>query len=146
TQGPTPRRAALTGLLCGLAVSTKYNTAPILLPAFVAIVSTTIAGRPRNLGFALRATAMLGLFAALGFIAATPYALLDYGSFLTAVANVRRHMELGHVVMTRGWEYHAKFTLRYGVGIPLGAAALVGPCALVVQRRWKDAAVLLAFP
>jgi len=146
TQGPTPRRAALTGFLCGLAVSTKYNAAPILLPALVAIVASTIAGRPPNFRLAARATAMLGLFAALGFIVATPYALLDYGSFLTALANVRRHMELGHVVMTRGWEYHAKFTLRYGVGIPLFAAAMVGPCTLVVQRRWKAAAILLAFP
>src|SRR5262249_22538543 len=94
----------------------------------------------------LRATAALGLCAAIGFVAGTPYAVLDYRSFVTAVTNIRRHMELGHVVMTRGWQYHATFTLRYGVGVPLLAAAMLSPCTLVVQRRWKAAALVLAFP
>jgi 4-amino-4-deoxy-L-arabinose transferase-like glycosyltransferase len=146
TRGATLGRTAITGLLCGLAVSTKYTAAPIVLAAMIAVLWTTVGAAPRNVGLAVRAIAVLGACAAVGFVAATPYAVLDSATFLTAMANVRRHMESGHILMTRGWEYHLTFTLRYGVGVPLLASAVAGPIALLAERRRKAAALLLAFP
>ena len=146
TRGVTLSRAALAGLLCGLAVSTKYNAATILVPVVVAIVWTTLGTAPRSPGLAVRALAVVGLCAVVGFVAGTPYAVLDYPTFLTALSNVRRHMDHGHILMTRGLEYHATFTLRYGVGVPLLVAAMIGPCTLLARRRWKAAALVLSFP
>src|SRR5207247_1628257 len=45
-RGVTLARAALAGLLCGLAVSTKYNAATILVAAVVAVVATTLGRAP----------------------------------------------------------------------------------------------------
>jgi 4-amino-4-deoxy-L-arabinose transferase-like glycosyltransferase len=145
TKGVTLGRAALAGALCGLAASTKYNSGLLLLPAAVAILAPTVWYRPRATGLAVRALMVLFVCAAIGFLAGTPYALLDYPAFIAAVTGVSHHLAGGHVVMARGWAYHAAFTLRYGLGIPLLAAAAAGACWLIA-RRWEAAALVLAFP
>src|SRR5262249_25173969 len=143
--GATPGRAALAGLLCGLAVSTKYNAAAILVTAVVAILSSTVVATPRSVGAAARSIAVLAFCAALGFLIGTPCALIAYRTFLGSLSNVRRHMENGQILMTRGWKYHATFTLRYGVGLPLLGAAVLGPFTMLARRRWMAAALLLSF-
>ena len=117
----------------------------MLLPAVVAILAQTISNRPRSIGLAVRAMVVLLLFLAIGFLAGTPYALLDHQSFVAAVTGVGNHLAGGHVVMARGWSYHATFTLRYGVGIPLLVAACAGACWLIA-RRPLTAALVLSFP
>jgi 4-amino-4-deoxy-L-arabinose transferase-like glycosyltransferase len=143
TKGVTLRRAAVAGVLCGLATSTKYNTALMLLPAIVAIVwQPERPARPRRV---IRALVVLLLGAAIAFVAGTPYAVLDSSTFLAAVTGVGRHLQAGHVVMARGWMYHAIFTLRYGLGIPLLAGAGLGGLWLIA-RQPRAAALVLAFP
>jgi hypothetical protein len=143
TKGVTLRRAAVAGVLCGLATSTKYNTALVLLPAIVAIVWQP--ERNRRPALVVRALAVLLLGAAIAFVAGTPFAVLDSSTFLAAVTGVGRHLGAGHVVMARGWMYHAIFTLRYGLGIPLLAGAGLGGVWLIA-RRPRAAALALAFP
>jgi 4-amino-4-deoxy-L-arabinose transferase-like glycosyltransferase len=145
TSGVTIGRAAIAGALCGLAASTKYNLGLVLLPALVAILEQTVLNRPRSIGLAVRAIAVLLVFAAIGFLAGTPYALLDHRTFAAAMTGLRDHLTGGHVVMARGWTYHAMFTLRYGLGMPLLIAAGAGVCWLIV-RRPRSAALVLAFP
>ena len=145
TEGARDARVALAGALCGLAASTKYNAAVALLPAMAAIVQPA-GGRPApSIGSAARSLALLLVCAALAFLVGTPYAVLDHQTFLAAVAAVRSHLAGGHVIMTRGWPYHATFTLRYGVGIPLMIAACAGACWLVVERP-RAALLVLVFP
>jgi 4-amino-4-deoxy-L-arabinose transferase-like glycosyltransferase len=141
-KGVTLRRVAVAGVLCGLATSTKYNTALVLLPAIVAIVWPRENLRP---ALAVRALAVLLLCAAIAFVAGTPYAVLDSPTFLAAVTGIGRHLGAGHVVMARGWTYHAIFTLRYGLGIPLLAGAGLGGLWLIA-RQPRAAALTLAFP
>lgn len=144
--GVTGSRVAIAGLLCGLAASTKYNTALVLLPVAAAISSGVRSARPRSAMFAIRAIAVLLLCAAFGFLFGTPFALLDRPAFMAAVTGVGRHLSAGHVVMpANGWTYHAAFTLRYGLGLPLLIAAIVGACWLLVWRPWTAVLVLL-FP
>jgi hypothetical protein len=100
---------------------------------------------PRSIASPARALALLLLCAACGFLIGTPYAVLDHQNFLAAVTAVRRHLAAGHVVMARGWPYHATFTFRYGLGIPLMIAASAGACWLIVERP-RLAALVLAFP
>jgi 4-amino-4-deoxy-L-arabinose transferase-like glycosyltransferase len=145
TRGVTLRRVAMAGVLAGLSASTKYNAALVLLPALVAILSQTVWNRPRWVAGAVRAIAVLFLGATIAFLAGTPYAVLDHQTFITAVTGVRDHLANGHVVMARGWAYHAAFTLRYGLGIPLVVAAILGACWLIARQPWA-AALVLAFP
>jgi 4-amino-4-deoxy-L-arabinose transferase-like glycosyltransferase len=140
TRPLTLSRVAFTGLLCGLAASTKYNVALVLLPAFLAVRA-----HPRSPGPAALAIVTLILGAALGFFLGTPFALLDRPAFAAGIAGVRGHMAGGHVVMTRGWIYHAAFTLRYGVGLIMLIAAILGAVWLLV-RQSRVGALVLAFP
>jgi 4-amino-4-deoxy-L-arabinose transferase-like glycosyltransferase len=81
----------LAGLSAGVAISTKYNVAPIL-------VTLPIAHLMRRAGS--RATGgnlLLGLgLIALGFFLGTPYALLDMPTFLNSLATVFGHYSGGH--------------------------------------------------
>ena len=112
TRGLTMGRVAIAGALCGLSASTKYNTALVLLPAGLAILSQIIWNQPRSIGLAVRALALLVACATMAFVVGTPFAVLDHQTFLAAVTGVRHHLANGHVVMARGWTYHAMFTLR----------------------------------
>lgn len=145
TRGPTYARVVVTGVLCGLAASTKYNAAAIALPAAWAIVFPFVPTTPRAVGPAIRALALLGLCATVAFLIGTPFAILDWRSFAAAVDAVRNHLASGHVVGERGWIYHAVFTLRYGLGLPLLAASLVGAVWMIARER-RTAALVLVFP
>ena len=145
TRGATDARVAIAGVLCGLATSTKYNAALVLLPVMAAVVQPPAPRSTRSIASDARALALLLVCAACGFLAGTPYALLDHQTFLDRVATVRSHLAGGHVLMTRGWPYHARFTLRYGLGIPLMAAACAGAVWLIVERP-RAAVLVLVFP
>ncbi len=144
TRGATVRHVVWAGALAGLAASTKYNTALVLLPATVALAAACAEG-PASVGRTIRAVALLGVAFVLGFLVGTPYALLDAPAFYHGVTAVRSHLAGGHVVMARGWIYHPTFTLRYGVGLPLLLAALVGACWLAAESPYS-AALMLSFP
>jgi 4-amino-4-deoxy-L-arabinose transferase-like glycosyltransferase len=140
TKPLTYARVAFAGLLCGLAASTKYNVILVLLPPFLAVRS-----KPTSPGLAVLAIATLIFSAAGGFVLGTPFALLDPPAFMAGIADVRGHMAGGHAVMARGWVYHAAFTLRYGVGLIMLIAAILGACWLLV-RQARLGGLVLAFP
>jgi hypothetical protein len=155
TKGVTLRRAALAGLVCGLAASTKYNAALVVFPAVVAIGSSAN-WRLRASAFeASRALAALGGALVLGFVLGTPFAVLDGPAFLSDIDAQRqtamgtRHgtiLDVARQAMHEpAWVHHLEFSLRYGLGIPLLVVAMAGVCWLVATRR-RDAALVLAFP
>ena len=145
TRGATDARVAVAGALCGFAASTKYNAAMALLPAIAAIVQPIDRRPAATVASAARSIALLAVCAAAAFLVGTPFAVLDHRTFLTSVATVRSHLAGGHVIMTRGWPYHATFTLRYGLGLPLVAAACAGAVWLAVERP-RAALLVLVFP
>ncbi len=81
----------MAGLCVGLAASSKYNGALILLPLLLAHVMRhgRAALGQRNLYLAL-------LLCGLGFVAATPYALIDRSKFLADLAYESQHYATGH--------------------------------------------------
>lgn len=133
-QGPAWRAMALAGIAGGLATSTKYSAAPLLLCGLV------LPGVRRQ----DRAVFVCAFFAA--FLAASPYALLDFGTFRSDVSFDGAHLAAGHVGedLGRGWMYHPARSLPYGLGLPIYIAALAGLPILI--RRHRHAAIpLLAF-
>ena len=154
TRGASLSRGSATGLLCGLAASTKYNAALIAVPALVAIADDTLRSHRSHLA-AGRSVVVLVACLAAGFLVGTPFALLDRPAFLADLSTQRRiGLGLQHgsildparqVYGAPGWIHHATFSLRYGLGLPLLIAALAGAGWLAIKRP-RLAVLVLSFP
>lgn len=146
----TRRHWTIAGILTGLTASTKYNGGVM---AAVAIAVAAIvwmdarggeAGPRRSAAF--RGLVRFAIAAALAFVAGTPYALIDFRSFLEGLQFDSTHLMAGHgLLVGRGWIYHVLFSLRYGMGAPMLAAAVAGMIVLAV-RSWRTAVLVCTFP
>ena len=137
------RSAVIPAAFAGLAASSKYTLALVIVPVLVAI--GLYLGRGRRMWGSLLALAVM----VLAFVASTPYSLIDLPNFLSGVAFETFHYARGHA----GWEadpglpqvlfYARHFVSDYG---PIAVAvSLVGAAAFCVAD-WRRALVLLAFP
>lgn len=140
---PETRTLLPAALLAGLAASTKYNAALILLPLLAAIVLSRPRGSWRpilgDLGVAVS-------IAVIGFVLATPYAVLDHATFRNAIHGIGAHLAGGHGTdVGSGWWVHLTSSLRHGLGLPLLLTGLAGLVHLMVQRP-REGALLGIFP
>ncbi|MFT4571121.1 MAG: 4-amino-4-deoxy-L-arabinose transferase-like glycosyltransferase [Hyphomicrobiaceae bacterium] len=140
------RDVLITAAMGGLAMSTKY-VGILFLPALAVVSATWATGLrdvPRRLidrNLLLAIPVLL-----LAFLMGTPYALLDYTTFLEHLQFEANHATVGHLAdVGFGFIRHATFSLRYGLGAPLLAAAVVG-AVLLAFKRPRLAASLLVFP
>lgn len=127
-KGDSIRMFALAGLAGGLATSTKYSVALLVVAMGAAQLVRLFEGR--HPFWSLRAWAPLFLFAAAfaaGFVAATPYAVIEWTMFKTHFLNDSGQLSQGHnIILGRGWTYHVMHTLPYGLGIPIFVMAVAG--------------------
>ncbi len=89
-EGVAPRGALWAGIWGGLAAGTRYPSGLLLLAPTVALAWRAVRHREAGWGLLQRVT-LLGLGAVGGFLAAMPYALLDFAAFrqgLSAVAKM----------------------------------------------------------
>ena len=115
---------ALAGLAGGLATSTKYSAAPLVI-AIVAAAS------------GWRSVVLFSSAFAAGFVAASPYAVLDFHTFRADVAFERAHLAAGHTGanLGSGWLYHLTQSLPYGLGLPIFVASVLGVVPLWRHHR-----------
>jgi hypothetical protein len=139
--GPAPERFAWAGLLAGLAASTKYNA---LLLAAPLLASQWLQLRDER-----RADGRIPVFLAAmacGFLAGTPFALIDRAQFWRDASSEAAHLTGGHGIrLGIGWRYHLLVSLWHGLTWPLLAAALAGMIWMCI-RAPRRAVLLLAFP
>ena len=147
-QTPEPRVGGLqgfaaAGLACGLAASTKYSGAAVA--GAMAAVQCGLALRSSNGPWRWRVwmpSVAFGLASAIGFLVATPYALLDYRAFADGVTYDFTHLSGGHGVdLGVGWIYHLRRSLPVGIGVPIFLAAIVG--AVSMARGYGRAALVV---
>ena len=140
---PGVGRAALAGLAAGLAVSSKYNALPIVA---VPVLACLLSGRGSRAAL-ITAVGMPGV----GFLAGTPYALVDLPRFLDGMAfeivhyGIRGH---GFATVEPGWPHAQAFLGRMAGargGVLLTALGLAGAVVLPL-RRWRTGILLLTFP
>ena len=142
------RTGYIAAALLGLAISTKATAVVFSIPvAFVwlAYLSTRMrdgATTANDVRRALRHAILAVFIAFAAFAVAQPYALIDwptYSSDLLTQANMARgELELPFTIQyidTTPWLYHIRNMVVWGLGIPLGVAALVG----VSLITWRDA-------
>ncbi|HEX7140352.1 MAG TPA: phospholipid carrier-dependent glycosyltransferase, partial [Vicinamibacterales bacterium] len=128
---------ATAAVLCGLATSTKYNAALIIVPLFIAVW--------QRAGSRWAYPIIVAGFVA-GFLAGTPYAWIARQKFFSDLVGLQSHLSGGHATDEGlGWIRHLTFSLRYGLGLPLLLTAFGGFVWLVAANR-RTAGVVLAFP
>jgi hypothetical protein len=135
------------GICGGLATSTKYNALMLLAP-LGAVHFFNIVEERRSLSHLFtdrRGWIMLASFVA-AFLLGTPYAIPDFHFFLSEVKLTLSHLSAGHGLnLGRGWWYHFKFSLFYGLGWSMWIASLAG-LIIMVKSHCKAALILLSFP
>jgi 4-amino-4-deoxy-L-arabinose transferase-like glycosyltransferase len=130
----------ISGVLAGLAISTKYNAYPLL----VALLAAHALRRGEKL---LNTNIVLGVLSSVaGFFAGTPYALLDLPGFLNGVAFELRHYgTLGDpgIEGQNALLWYASYLVRHEGLLPLLAA--FGAASGLMARSAKTL-LLLSFP
>lgn len=137
------RMYALAGFVSGLAGSTKYNAAVVVIAICVAHVLCWEQASVRQLPRLMWA----GLWSVIGFVVASPYVVLSFGSFLAGLG--RQFTDYGSG--TRGdvvghWPMfdYVDFLWSTGLYPPAFVAALVG-IGVVIARRDRAGLVMLGF-
>ncbi|MBI2916833.1 MAG: glycosyltransferase family 39 protein [Chloroflexi bacterium] len=138
--------ALLAGVAMGLALASKASAAFLALPILAAYVLQATTGPERPLGDRLR-VALGGLLvtgAAAGLTAAIaqPYALLDWPTYFVDTLResqmARRIIDMPYTrqyINTPAYLYPIQQLVTWGMGLPLGLAALGG----VVYSLWQGA-------
>jgi 4-amino-4-deoxy-L-arabinose transferase-like glycosyltransferase len=131
---------AIAGLLAGLAASAKYSAAALAVS--ILPVQWLWWKRSRDLRPAVWFLAAMGF----GFVAGTPFAILDAPGFVGGVLEERRHLAGGHGAadLGVGWVYHLARTLPYGLGFGIFAASIAGVFPLL-RHHTRAALVTGAF-
>ena len=150
-EGGRFRAYALAGVMAGLALATKVTAAPVLLPLLFAHGALCARRRrflsPVQWGKLLAALLLTGAV----FAAAEPFFFRDHAEFMRQLVEQRNMVQgrwappwtLQYEHTVRGF-YQLKNLLAYCLGIPAGAALLLGAAFLVARTaRRPDRGVLL---
>ncbi len=141
------RDYVISGVAIGLAAATKYTGAITLVCLLTAAFADGAGGAALT---ALRRFALALALAALAFVVANPYAVLDFSAFQSGVstqaslAGGAEPLKLGTTAAS-GTAYYL-WTFTWGLGWAPSLAALGGSVLLVVRRRLTLALVLIPAP
>ena len=132
SESGTRKDLLFAAALAGLATATKYNAAIAAVPLlWVAVIGArgvagAVVARLRNAG-------LVAVTVVAAFIAGSPYCVIEFQQFQTAMQGVMAHLSQGHGVdLGRGWVVHLTSSLQYGLGEPLLAAGLAGLLLTIV--------------
>lgn len=152
-----PRDYIRAGLFAGMAAATKYGSILVVLPMLAAHL--TLCANPRmpvgrqlvSLVTSAVSDRRIWFYAAavlVSFLAFTPFALFDFGTFIRHFSSEMSHLAAGHpmggqpLFLGRGWWYHLWFTLPGGMGFLMFLSALMG---MTVAFRKSPAKALCVF-
>lgn len=164
---PDPRRAALLGLACALAVLVKFSAGPYIAVTFPLVVAAWLVARRRlpvesrpPLPTPRRALAHAGIAAGAGALAVWGAYRFSVGAvggitlpapeFWLGLGDVARHNGEGHPSFllgeygSDGWWYYFPVALAVKTPLPWLVAALAGvlACAREARRDWRLVAPL----
>ncbi len=130
----------VAGLLAGATAGTKYSG---ILLAVVPASAPWLASRSWKPDLSWLPWAALAVCVApLGFLATTPYALLDSAKFLKDFASESRHMQTGHTntidPWSQLWMYHFYRSILPGMTPVLAVLSVMGLGLLVRRARIED--------
>lgn len=131
------RRFAAAGFVGGLAASTKYNAAAVVVAMAAAQLLLLKEQWPSCRWRAAMPSAVFMAALIGGFVAGTPFAVLDARAFAADFVYDLTHLSGGHAVpVGRGWTAHALYSLPYGCGLLVLAAGAAG--LVIAARRYPQ--------
>jgi hypothetical protein len=143
----SPRSWLAAGLLAGLAMSTQYYV--IFLALTIAVVAVGDIRRSGGWRPSARLLAWAALGSTVGFLAGTPFIVVELETAMRDIAGVRE-VDIDRALAAGGGAFtslpaYLRMLAVEAMGWPVSAAAVLG-AALVLRRDWRRAAVLLVFP
>jgi hypothetical protein len=141
-------RLAAAGLAIGLATSIKYNAILLTPVALYLEMYRALEGRRSWREIVPRGALFVACVVA-GFLAGTPFALLDWRTFSDGLIFAETYLRSGHVhdgqrlaTSHAAW-YYASFVLPVGVGWPTWFGGLLGLVLLAVRKPKEGIACLI---
>ncbi len=147
-QHRTARYYILAGLCAGLATSTKYSgiflTGPMVLVHLCNVIDEK---QVQWKHIPDKRIVLFFVCLIVFFLVGTPFALLDFATFREHFLKEAAHVREGHwtIVLGRGFWYHIRYTLYYGLGASLFIASLAG-IVVLTKRDWRKALLLCSYP
>lgn len=134
----------IAGLLAGASAGVKYSgLLMVLVPAMAPWISSRSLRPDRRW---LVVTVMAVLIAPLGFIATTPFSVLNSAKFLKDFHSESRHMQTGHTVTITAWSqlwsYHLWRSIRPGITLPVTVLSCVAFGYLLRRSKIEDLIVV----
>lgn len=147
-QDKTAKNYIIAGVFAGLATSTKYAGVFLYIPMLIMHFANIMESKACKsaLFFDKRIVLFTGMFF-LTFLLGTPFALLDFSQFKRDILFEMNHLKVGHggLILGRGWWYHLRFSLPFGLGYNLFLASLAG-ILILIKTDFKKAMILCSFP
>jgi 4-amino-4-deoxy-L-arabinose transferase-like glycosyltransferase len=138
-RNPARKELLLAGVTVGLASGTKYSALALWL--LLPLIPSVSARNYRPSGPLALSAALALLSAVIGFLIATPYALLDFSGFIAGVRYERDHLLGGHdgaiSVWSQLWTYHVVRTMPPAISILTTGLAWCG-VGLLARRAFRD--------
>lgn len=136
----------IAGIFAGLAMSTKYVGFMLIFPMFLVNYFNNY-DKDHKLSILFHKNLLsFGIILSIIFFLGTPYALIDYRTFLSDVSLQWQIINHGAGnFLGRGWWYHLRFSLFYGLGWSLFIVSLTGIFLFLITNTRK-AIIFLSFP
>ncbi|MFH1078815.1 MAG: glycosyltransferase family 39 protein [Pseudomonadota bacterium] len=138
-----------SGIIAGLATSTKYNAGLLFLPITVAslcVKGSILTHRIRSLFN--HKLILAGFMMVLFFILGSPYVVLDYSNFWGALVKQSENMR-GYITFlntSSGYLYFIKEGLSYGMRKPLAIFSIMAIIWALVYKPSRRELLFLCFP
>jgi 4-amino-4-deoxy-L-arabinose transferase-like glycosyltransferase len=136
------RHYTLAGIFTGLATATKYGGIFLIFPMMLAhFLSSSKPGSNQQ-----KSIWFYSIAAIISFLVGTPFMLFDFTTFMKDFMYEVHHLTTDSgVMLARGWWYHIRYTLPYGMGWLMFLSALIGG-AMYLKQDSRKALILYVFP
>lgn len=137
----------IAGFISGLSASIKYNGFILVVPMVIVHALNLLEQKGNVFKFILDERILLFISVmSFSFLLGTPYAYWEFDKFIVQFLSEINHLQEGHGInLGRGWLYHLRFSLFYGLGWSFLIFSLVGMVFLFIKDLRK-AILLCAFP
>lgn len=138
----------IVGFLAGLATATKYIGLLLVFPLVFSHLSHFFGKHDGILhGLVDRRLVVFLIVLILTFLILTPYSVLDFPTFSADILRNARNLteSWAGIDVGRGWFYHLRFSLWYGLGWSLFVVSLIGMVLLFIKNL-RRAWILFSFP
>jgi uncharacterized membrane protein len=141
------RSLTVAAVLAGLSAATKYGGVLLAAPLALSQAFYVFSAPNRSRAFFDRRLRDAAVGFGLAFLVGVPFVIFDLDRFLVSMSALSQSMQagVGGPPTQSGWWYHLSVSLRYGIGLPMLAAALAGLIGILIDTL-AIGVLLAAFP